>query len=184
MVHFERLRFEMAVSILLVAVVVIMPEIAAFYEFLEMPAFNAVFVVYIYLTALFILGQPVFLFFRTKVKSNLYKGIGWQYAISVITSLILLTAIFRLFGLEGSSCDFMNDVAEDFSLVNGCISPAPLGMAAYFTVVTMTTLGYGDVTPIGQGRLFAALGALLGYAYLGLGIAWIASASLESSGRK
>jgi len=38
----------------------------------------------------------------------------------------------------------------------------------YFSVVTLTTLGYGDVTPASGIRLIAAIQALLGYLNLGL----------------
>ncbi len=33
----------------------------------------------------------------------------------------------------------------------------------YFSIVTWTTLGYGDITPIGTARLAASIEALLGY---------------------
>lgn len=39
---------------------------------------------------------------------------------------------------------------------------------AYFSVVTFTTLGYGDFQPSEPARLLAALEAMLGYVYLGL----------------
>jgi len=32
----------------------------------------------------------------------------------------------------------------------------------YFSVVTFTTLGYGDIIPLGISRLFAGIEALLG----------------------
>ncbi len=38
----------------------------------------------------------------------------------------------------------------------------------YFSIVTLTTLGYGDVTPASDIRLIAAIQALLGYLNLGL----------------
>lgn len=37
----------------------------------------------------------------------------------------------------------------------------------YFSIVTFTTLGYGDFSPISEYRLLAASQALLGYVYLG-----------------
>ncbi|MCY4462313.1 MAG: potassium channel family protein [Albidovulum sp.] len=40
----------------------------------------------------------------------------------------------------------------------------------YFSVVTFTTLGYGDLQPFPEGRLAAAFQAFSGYVYLGLGI--------------
>jgi len=56
-------------------------------------------------------------------------------------------------------------------LVNGITSMPPLlghGTAIYFSVVTWTTLGYGDLRPTESMRLFAALQAALGYIFLGL----------------
>lgn len=43
--------------------------------------------------------------------------------------------------------------------------------AIYFSIVTFTTLGYGDYTPSGYIKLFAASEALLGYIYLGFLVA-------------
>lgn len=40
--------------------------------------------------------------------------------------------------------------------------------ALYFSVVTFTTLGYGDFQPLPDLRLLAGLQALVGYMYLGL----------------
>jgi hypothetical protein len=36
------------------------------------------------------------------------------------------------------------------------------GTCLYYSVVTFTTLGYGDITPIGWSRLFAAFEAFTG----------------------
>ncbi|ASN06866.1 potassium channel family protein [Virgibacillus necropolis] len=35
--------------------------------------------------------------------------------------------------------------------------------SAYFSGVTMLTIGYGDITPLGYGRLIALIQALIGY---------------------
>ena len=40
--------------------------------------------------------------------------------------------------------------------------------ALYFSIVTFTTLGYGDLSPRDEYRLVAALQALYGYVFLGL----------------
>lgn len=43
------------------------------------------------------------------------------------------------------------------------------GAALYYSVITCTSVGYGDVQPLpGAGRAIAALQALIGYAYLGV----------------
>jgi voltage-gated potassium channel Kch len=41
----------------------------------------------------------------------------------------------------------------------------------YFSIVTFTTLGYGDFRPTPQCRMFAATEAVLGYIYFGLTVA-------------
>lgn len=51
--------------------------------------------------------------------------------------------------------------------------PAPrpthdLGAAIYFSIVTSTTLGYGDFIPLGPGRPVAAIQAVTGYLILGI----------------
>lgn len=43
-----------------------------------------------------------------------------------------------------------------------------LGDAVYFSIVTSTTLGYGDFIPLGAGRQIAALQAMVGYLILGI----------------
>ena len=40
--------------------------------------------------------------------------------------------------------------------------------ALYFSIVTWTTLGYGDFQPTGAFKLFAAIEAVYGYVFLGL----------------
>jgi hypothetical protein len=46
----------------------------------------------------------------------------------------------------------------------------------YFSVVTLTTLGFGDITPVNTaGQIFVALEVLLGYAILGLLISILAN---------
>lgn len=47
--------------------------------------------------------------------------------------------------------------------------------AAYLSVVTFTTLGYGDIYPTGLGRALAAMQAFTGYVILGLLASSVAS---------
>lgn len=42
------------------------------------------------------------------------------------------------------------------------------GDALYFSIVTITTLGYGDFIPLGSGRPIAAMQGLIGYLILGI----------------
>jgi hypothetical protein len=44
----------------------------------------------------------------------------------------------------------------------------------YFSLVTITTVGYGDITPLGPGaRAFANLEAVVGQLYLVILVAWL-----------
>ena len=52
----------------------------------------------------------------------------------------------------------------------GTDGTVPIRDSLYFSIVTFTTLGYGDIQPVPAGRLLAAFQALSGYIYLGLGI--------------
>ena len=40
-----------------------------------------------------------------------------------------------------------------------------LSTSIYFSIITWTTLGYGDFIPTEQSRIFASIEALLGYIY-------------------
>ena len=46
--------------------------------------------------------------------------------------------------------------------------PISLIDASYFSIVTFTTLGFGDLQPTPDGRIYAAIQALSGYVYLGI----------------
>jgi hypothetical protein len=49
--------------------------------------------------------------------------------------------------------------------------------ALYFSTVTFSTLGYGDITPLADWRLFAALEAVDGFILIGWSTAYLVAAS-------
>lgn len=53
--------------------------------------------------------------------------------------------------------------------------------ALYFSVVTITTLGYGDFTPLGLSRLLSATEALVGLFFVGYSIAQVLSVKQDAS---
>lgn len=50
----------------------------------------------------------------------------------------------------------------------------------YFSVVTIATLGYGDISPIGMSRLIASLEVLFGLMFVGYSISQVLSAKQEA----
>lgn len=50
----------------------------------------------------------------------------------------------------------------------------------YFSIVTMSTLGYGDIVPIGLSRLLASIEAIFGLAFVGYAISQVVSAKQEA----
>ncbi|MDD5008033.1 MAG: ion channel [Syntrophorhabdaceae bacterium] len=59
-----------------------------------------------------------------------------------------------------------------FYEADGKVSHDFLG-AIYLSIVTWTTLGYGDLRPTESVRIFAGIEALTGYLYLGLFVAFV-----------
>ena len=71
--------------------------------------------------------------------------------------ILLFTCIFFITGLTYS--DEIIQVSYNASIKE---NTTDLLNALYFSVVTFTTLGYGDILPIGISKLFAGIEALLG----------------------
>lgn len=81
--------------------------------------------------------------------------------------------------LIGLAAGLMLFCALVYWWVGTCPPARHIGDALYFSVVTWTTLGYGDFKPLPDYRLFAALEALLGYVYMGLIVGILASVFKE-----
>ncbi|WP_283788118.1 ion channel [Bermanella sp. WJH001] len=91
---------------------------------------------------------------------DLFCGYGEQPARVVGFSLCLIfifAIAFWVFGIEDGShvIQFSLDASWQQNLLN-------LGNTLYFSVVTFTTLGYGDLVPIGFSRMLAAIEAFTG----------------------
>ena len=54
--------------------------------------------------------------------------------------------------------------------------PVSFGNCLYFSIVTFTSLGYGDIVPTGYAKPLAATEVIMGLAFLGVGIAKLSSA--------
>ncbi len=61
---------------------------------------------------------------------------------------------------------------QNLGLIDNTLQSKPIihefGTSLYYSVSTFTTLGYGDLYPVGVGRVFAAMQALTGYVILAI----------------
>lgn len=78
--------------------------------------------------------------------------------IAIITILIMFSAVYST-QIDDNSYFYVHD---------GKINSLNKFDAIYFSTVTFTTLGYGDITPVGHYRIFAVFEALTGYICVGL----------------
>jgi len=88
------------------------------------------------------------------------------------TSLKRLCISFMVFGMLFSGLNWLSGILGGTFVVNGSSSPDGRALSAceatYYTIVSMTTLGFGDITPIGNWlRVLAMMQTLVGFVILG-----------------
>lgn len=77
-----------------------------------------------------------------------------KFLISIFIFIFVFSLIYK-----DSGVIYRGDIVEP---------PVPWGIAVYFSMVTFTTLGYGDIQPVESVRFLAGLEAFLGYLSLGV----------------
>lgn len=97
----------------------------------------------------YVLCIPMYIFYFNRNLND--RGAWFCIFIQISLNLLILAFVHMSFGIK-----FDGSVTNTF------------GEAIYFSIVTFTTLGYGDYQPILVGRYFAAVQALAGYLVLGL----------------
>jgi uncharacterized protein YjbI with pentapeptide repeats len=99
------------------------------------------------------------------LKSQFFRAWGLiDYGRSLITPLVYASAFVVLFGII-----YGLDMVLSWGLVDFAGTSRSLITPFYFSVVTYTTLGFGDVTPIHWiGELLVIVEVILGYTTLGL----------------
>lgn len=86
--------------------------------------------------------------------------------VTALLALIIASEYFYIATPYGHGMDVADTVAWSWSLA---------GESIYFSTITFTTLGYGDISPIGLGRLMAMLLVVGGLTIVSLAIGKIAS---------
>ncbi|MEM9191815.1 MAG: potassium channel family protein [Myxococcota bacterium] len=96
----------------------------------------------------------LFVLRNTEIDANKLYGVCCVYLLAAFAWAFLYAAMERM-------------VPGSFSLSEGSTSHDLVSEMVYFSVVTITTLGYGDVTPVSPiARTVSGLEALLGQGYL------------------
>jgi len=85
----------------------------------------------------------------------------------IISNVLLFIFIILFFSMAYSK----SPISSDDYMLDGEGKKLDIYDSLYFSVVTLTTLGYGDIEPHGFFRAIASLQALLGYVFLGLLVA-------------
>lgn len=95
-------------------------------------------------------------FTSTLTLREAYIEVGFIF-VSALTNLVLFASLYHMYGVSK----------------NGVLVKGDWVISIYFSVVTWTTLGYGDFSPIEELHLVAAAEALMGYIYMALAIGLI-----------
>ena len=91
--------------------------------------------------------------------------------IRLVLLLILITITFAIIYL----C--LSNYCPAHGLVNGEENEISFMDALYFSIITETTLGYGDITPVGFARFLSCIQVIAGLVFAGIAVAKITSAS-------
>jgi len=103
----------------------------------------------IIIIGLFVIGTGAI---ATRVfEDNYLRAFSW-FAIQISFIITAFSIIYSKYGLVDPNGNIAKDIYTSF----------------YFSIVTFTTLGFGDFRPTPSVRLFSALEALLGYLSLGI----------------
>jgi hypothetical protein len=111
-------------------------------------------IAFVLVGVLFFVGLAAHTVFAEEITKASLAVFGWR----LVELILFYAAAYRVTGIAGPG-----GRAQTF------------GPCLYFSVVTMTTVGYGDWVPLPQARVFAAIEALSGYIYMALFISAVVS---------
>lgn len=101
----------------------------------------------------------------------LFIGLIWAFAYSLLEIK------------DPGSFKNIGDRAGDFGRAS--VRQSPLSVFVYYSYTTLTTLGYGDITPVSRAaRSFASLEAIVGQMYLTVLVARLVGLHIAYSGKR
>ena len=111
--------------------------------------------------AIFIIGfsfGAMYYYFNLFKEKNLHKI---EFIISIIFVFLLTITMFAVIYSEPieNSTNYFMEFGKPYNIT--------FPDAFYFSTTTITTLGYGDITPVGVFRLFVVIEVLMGLIYTG-----------------
>lgn len=107
------------------------------------------------------------LFCRSKfAPGDELKEFFWVFYVALL-NLVLFASLYNMFGL----------------VHNGKVITGDWYQSLYFSLVTWTTLGYGDFAPVAELRLVAALEAMLGYMYMAFFVGLLLNISQKATSK-
>lgn len=137
------------------------------------------FIVICLLITLTVLGLSTYYFYHDQVENHQLLTVISLHACSLI---LMFAAIYRGFGLKVPDTDDEGCKSKTFEKCNVYMEQAGSGLneidaatSLYFSLVTWTTLGYGDYQPKADLQLVASAQALIGYLYLGLIVSFLSA---------
>jgi hypothetical protein len=110
----------------------------------------------------------------------LYSDFRSHYLLLLsVISVIIITLIYfaLLFSLNITSEEHLFNIGNR----TGTLS---FTEALYFSTITLTTLGYGDITPHGYFRALSAIESILGFIFLGLLVSVFTSILIRRQNQK
>jgi hypothetical protein len=139
-------------------------------------------------TTVLTLSAVFFAFLIWNLLHDLNTG-GRSTSERIFGALCAYVFIGLLFALVFSHLEYRDPgsfyIANDLLAEQASEESSQLNIFTYFSFVTMTTLGYGDVTPISEhARTLAWLEALLGQLYLAVMVAGFVAMHISESMRK
>ncbi|WP_217589730.1 potassium channel family protein [Lentibacillus saliphilus] len=110
-----------------------------------------------------IVAVSVFGFMFLKQK-DAYPFASSRFSVELFVTLVIIYIIVILgFGAIYFTLSLQGIVLVEHNELKQMSVMGSLAHSIYFSGVTMLTIGYGDIAPVGIGRLIAIIEALIGY---------------------